>query len=80
MSGGSDGGGSGGKGGGDARATLAAGLILAAVAIGFALAPRVTAWADGISPGAGIFAGAAWAVLLIGGFVGIFWLRARGRR
>ena len=66
--------------GGDGRAALAAGLILAATALGFVLAPSVVAWADGIAPGAGIFAGAGLAVLLIGGFVAVFWLRSRARR
>ena len=65
---------------GNGRAALAAGLILAAVALGFAFAPRIVAWADGTSPGAGIWVGGALAVVLIGGFVGVFALRARSRR
>ena len=61
-------------------ALVAAGLILAALALGFALAPSVVAWADGISPGLGIWAGAVMATILIGGFFAVFWLRARARR
>lgn len=61
-------------------ALVAAGLILGALALGFAFAPKVVAWADGVSPGLGIWAGAGLAVLLIGGFFAVFWLRSRARR
>ena len=61
-------------------APIAAGLILAAVALGFVLAPRVVAWADGVWFGSGIYVGALLAALLMLGFVGVFWLRARSRR
>ena len=59
---------------------IAAGLILAAVALGFAVAPRIVAWADGVSPGLGFWAAVALAVALGGGFIGVFWLRGRARR
>ena len=59
---------------------IAAGLILAAVALGFAVAPRIVAWADGIAPGLGFWVGIVLAVVLCGGFVGVFWLRGRARR
>ena len=61
-------------------APVAAGLILAALALGFALAPRVVAWADGVRPGLGFPAAVVLAVLLGGGFVALFWLRGRARR
>lgn len=66
--------------GGDRQAPIAAGLILAAVALGFAVAPRIVAWADGISPGLGFPAAVVLAVVLGGGFVAVFWLRGRARR
>ena len=65
---------------GDRSAPVAAGLILAAVALGFAFAPTVVAWADGIRPGLGFPAAVVLAVLLGGGFVAVFWLRGRARR
>ena len=59
---------------------IAAGVILAAVALGFAVAPRIVAWADGISPGAGFWVAMLLAAILGGGFIGVFWLRGRARR
>ena len=67
------------KDGYDRSAPIAAGLILAGVALVFALGPRIVAWADGDTPGAGIWAGALWAMLLVGGFVAVFWFRGRSR-
>lgn len=64
----------------DRSAPLAAGLILVAVALGFAVAPTIVAWADGIRPGLGFPAAVVLAVLLGGGFVAVFWLRGRSRR
>ena len=64
----------------DRRAPVAAGLILAAVALGFAFAPSVVAWADGIRPGLGFPAAVVLAILLGGGFVAVFWLRGRAKR
>ena len=59
---------------------IAAGLILAAVALAFAVAPSVVAWADGIRPGLGFWAAVAMSVVIGGGFIGVFWLRGRSRR
>ena len=59
---------------------IAAGLILAAVALGFAVAPSIVAWADGVSPGLGFWVGLLLAIALGGGFIGVFWLRGRARR
>ena len=64
----------------NASAPIAAGLILAAVALGFVLAPRIVAWADGVSPGLGFPAALVMFALLGGGFVAVFWLRGRARR
>ena len=69
-----------GDGGSDRAAPIAAGLILAALALGFAFAPRIVAWADGVSPGLGFPAAVVLAILLGGGFVAVFWLRGRARR
>ena len=68
------------RGDGGKGAPVAAGLILAALALGFALAPTIVAWADGVSPGLGFPAAIVLAVLLGGGFVAVFWLRGRSRR
>ena len=64
----------------DRRAPIAAGLILAALALGFAAAPTLVAWADGVRPGLGFPAAIVLAILLGGGFVAVFWLRGRARR
>ena len=64
----------------DRRAPIAAGLILAAVALIFVVSPRIVAWADGTTPGLGIYVGFALAALMMGGFVGVFWLRGRAGR
>ena len=64
----------------DRRAPIAAGLILAAVALLFVVSPRIVAWADGSTPGLGIYVGFALAALMMGGFVGVFWLRGRSAR
>ena len=61
-------------------ALVAAGLILAALALGFALAPRIVGWANAVSPTLGVFVAVAHAVVLIGGFFAVFWLRSRSRR
>ena len=67
-------------GGGERGAPIAAALILVAVALGFALAPRAVAWADGVRPGLGFPMAVVLAILLGGGFVAVFWLRGRARR
>ena len=59
---------------------IAAGLILAAVALGFAIAPRIVHWAGGIESGVGFFVAVLLAIVLGGGFIGVFWLRGRARR
>ena len=59
---------------------IAAGLILSALALGFALAPRIVGAAGGIESGLGFFVAVLLAVLLGGGFIGVFWLRGRARR
>lgn len=61
-------------------AALAAGLILAALALAFVMAPRIVAWADGVSPGLGFPMAVALFIAMGGGFVAVFWLRGRARR
>ena len=64
----------------DRSAPIAAGLILAAVALAFVLAPRAVAWADGVRPGFGFPMAVVLFALIGGGFIGVFWLRGRARR
>ena len=64
----------------DRSAPIAAGLILAAVALAFVLAPRAVAWADGVRPGLGFPMAVVLFALIGGGFIGVFWLRGRARR